>query len=193
VLVLTQCDIVDGVRDRLSSALSVPASQFSDVQGSQPCSGKRQGSFSSFSFNVEGSPTESSQAISSKLSSLQSSNHISLSGNGVGASSVGTAPSGVEATPVEALPIEAAVAIAAAGLSVIVIAAIVVGSVVVAAGATAGTVIAVKKLRAPKPEPEAEVPLETPRKPKKGVDIYNFDPENITSITARGVPQPVDQ
>jgi hypothetical protein len=188
VLALTTCDTPDNVKDKLSNALNVPPSQFSDVQGTSPCGGKRQGSFSAFAITVEGTPQVSSQAVASQLSSLQSANHISLSANGVGVSSVSTAPLGADGVAIETLPIEAVVAITAAGLSVAVIAVIVVAAVVVGAGATAGTVVAVKKLRAPKPAPVVEEEPMTTRKPK-GVDLYKFDPESITSITARSPPQ----
>jgi len=190
VLALTACDTPDNVKSKLSNALNVPPSQFSDVQGTTPCGGKRQGSFSAFAVTVEGTPEVSSQAVASQLSSLQSANHISLSANGVGMSSVQTAPLATEGALISTLPIEEVVAIAAAGLSVAVIAVIVVAAVVVGAGATAGTVVAVKKLRTPPPPPVVEEPMTT-KKPK-GVDLYKFDPESITSITARSPPQQKD-
>jgi len=147
-----------------------------------------------------GTDTLTSEQVSTQF---QTSYGTSNAGPGTTDNSVITS---VEPSPVDALsaPSEIATFAAVGILTTGAIAAIVAGAIAGVAAITTGTVLAVKKLggkvqptKTPEPvkepvkEPEVvNEPAPEPEKKKpKGVDIYNFNPNDPQSITQRAPPK----
>jgi len=188
---------------RLASILGVTTAQITDVTITTPCVGaKRQAFGTSFSFALIGTDTVSSGALAGQYLSKVANNHVSLDANNLGTASATAAPPATGGFPISALVSLIAVGVGlTAGAIVGIVIAVTVGTAAAAGGgATAYRVktghwplIHLWKPAEPKDDfdKHKENPKETRKKPKGAtVDLYNFNPDDITSITARSPPRP---
>jgi pathogenesis-related protein 1 len=204
ILTLVGCLSADQFKAKLATILGINAALIKNVVVAGCNSTKRQDS-SEITFTLEGEDFTSADQYADQLVDMVSTSDPALSTNGVQATSVAEAPA--EAIPAEAasFSLEATIG-TAAGIGAGAVAGIVIGAVA-AAGLVAGGTVAAVKYREPiaakfrqmtnrETAAPAEIEVEKgtsppiKKKPKGAtVDLYDFNADTITSITARSPPR----
>jgi len=191
---IVDCSIsTEALKSTIALALGIPVDSIVGINR-LGCSKKRQGG-EEVIISFLGTKGKSSQEIATQFQSSYSTGSGSNMILGVEISSVSAVPD-----PTEFATFVATGAIV--GLSVGTIIAIVAGSIAGAGAITAGTVFTVKKLTSKEEKTEeivlsdtkVNVPEPVPQSEKKkprGVDIYNFNPNDPQSITQRAPPKKI--
>jgi len=198
LLTLVGCLTPVELANKIASILGILPSQIVDIVA-PACGNTTKRQTEVVSFTIVGDTLASADSLATNLGNMVSAGDPVLAQNGLQASNLVNAPA--QAAPVGAVEFVAVLPVAAA-LSAGAIAGAVIGSIVGAAAIGGGVVAGVKyrekimeKFRKnPAPadvEVTMEKPQQVPKKKPKGatVDLYNFDPDTITSITARAPPR----
>jgi hypothetical protein len=208
VITLVGCLTEAEFKQKIADLLGINPTQITDLVVGN-CN-KRQGV--EIAFTIVGENAVTSQMLSADLMEMVQTSDPALAQNGITAQSITPAPD-VSSAPADAVEFSVAEgALTAAGLTAGAIAGIAIGSVVfaaLAASAAVGGVYVFRRRRASRKESHAsddtsdiatttaeegdKVEMKAAKSKPKGAgpNVYDFDPETITSITARAPPRKV--